>query len=189
MGNEETDGCSANDIFDKNPIGYTYDDLILLPGRITFGTHEISLKTHLTRNIVLNTPLVSSPMDTVTESQMAIQMALFGGIGIIHYNFTIEEQVREVQKVKKFKNGFITDPICLKPSATVADVLQVKEKFGFCGIPITQQGHVRSELLGIVSKRDIDFIEDTNTKVTNVMTPLDRLVTAMEPITLSQANN
>ena len=82
---------------------------------------------YLTRNIKLKTPLASSPMDTVTEHATAIQMALHGGIGIVHYNMTVEEQVREVAKVKKFENGFITDPVCLAPTHTIADVDKVKE--------------------------------------------------------------
>ena len=185
------DGYSAEEIFGKRNFsctGYTYDDLILLPGHIEFGTDDIELSTSLTRKIQLKAPFVSSPMDTVTESGMAIQMALFGGIGIIHYNMPIEEQAAEVNKVKKFKNGFITDPVCLKPTATVAQVVAVKQQFGFSGIPITEEGQVGSRLLGFISNRDIDFIEDHSTPVSDVMTPLKELVTAKEPITLSQAN-
>lgn len=182
------DGSSAYELFHKSSTGYTYDDLILLPGTISFGIDEIDTTTQITRNIRLKTPLVSSPMDTVTEANMAINMALFGGLGIIHYNMSIEDQVLEVQKVKKFKNGFISDPICLKPSSTVFNVLEVKDKYGFCGIPITEDGKVGSKLLGIVSKRDIDFVYDKSKVVSDVMTPLHELKTATEPITLERAN-
>ena len=114
-------GLDANVFFEKAG-GITYNDFILLPGHIDFALEEISLETNLTRNIKIKRPLVSSPMDTVTEAKMAISMALLGGIGIIHYNNTIEEQVREVRRVKRFENGFITEPVVLSPKHTIKDV-------------------------------------------------------------------
>jgi IMP dehydrogenase len=184
----EPDGYSAKDIFLRAPgcLGYTYDDLILMPGQITFGVEEVQLETMLTRNIRLRTPLVSSPMDTVTEHGTAIQMALHGGIGIVHYNMSIEEQVREVQRVKKYENGFIADPVCLTAAHTIADVDEVKRVHGFAGIPITVDGKVGSKLVGFVSNRDIDFIADRSTALADVMST--ELVTATEPCTLEQAN-
>lgn len=128
----------------------------------------------------------SSPMDTVTEHDMAIGMALQGAIGIIHYNMTIEEQANEVRQVKKYKNGFITDPACLSPDHTIADVDRLKEKFGYSGIPITETGKIGSKLVGIVTNRDIDYVEDRNTPLREVMTT--DLVTAKEGISLSEAN-
>ncbi|KAJ0395911.1 hypothetical protein P43SY_000417 [Pythium insidiosum] len=182
------DGRSAMDIFVRknNGVGYTYDDLILMPGHINFGVDAVKLETKISRNIKLHIPLVSSPMDTVTEHQMAIGLALHGGIGIIHYNMTVEEQVKEVQLVKKFKNGFITDPKCLSPEDTLADVDRIKAEYGFAGIPITKEGKIGSVLVGIVSNRDIDFIEDRATKLKEVMST--DLITAPEGISLSQAN-
>lgn len=114
--------------------------------------------------------MVSSPMDTVTEHRTAIGMALQGGLGVIHYNMTVEEQVMEVTLVKKYKNGFITNPACLTPSHTVADVLNLKKKYGFSGVPITENGQMGSRLLGMVTSRDIDFIEDKNTVLSSIMT-------------------
>jgi IMP dehydrogenase len=109
-------------------------------------------------------------MDTVTEHKMAIGMALLGGIGVIHYNMTMEEQANEVRLVKKYKNGFITDPICLSPKHTVADVDNIKRQYGYSGIPITESGSLGSKLVGIVTCRDIDFVEDRSTLVSDVMT-------------------
>ena len=122
----------------------------------------------------------------VTEANMAIHMALLGGIGIIHYNNTVEEQVEMVKKVKRFENGFITDPVVLSPEHTVADVLDLKESHGFSGIPITEDGTLNTKVIGIVTNRDIDFEKDPAQKLKNVMTT--NLVTAQEGVTLSEAN-
>jgi IMP dehydrogenase len=113
-------------------------------------------------------------------------MALLGGIGIIHYNNTVEEQVEMVKKVKRFENGFITDPVVLSPEHTVADVLDLKESHGFSGIPITEDGTLNTKVIGIVTNRDIDFEKDPTQKLKNVMTT--NLVTAQEGVTLSEAN-
>jgi hypothetical protein len=125
----------------------TYDDIILLPGHIDFNVDEVVLRTHLTKNIRLTLPFVSSPMDTVTEAQMAIAMALQGGIGIIHYNCTIREQAQQVDRVKRWKNGFITDPKTLSPQHTLKDVEDIKKRYGFSGVPITESGKMGSKLV------------------------------------------
>lgn len=167
------DGYSAEELFGKRKAScnaYTYDDVIVLPGHIVADAKDISLENHITRNIKIKVPFLSSPMDTVTEHSMAIGMALQGAIGIIHYNMTEAEQANEVRLVKKYKNGFITDPACLSPENTIADVISLKERFGFAGIPITQSGKIGSKLLGIVTNRDIDYIEDRTTKLGEVMT-------------------
>ena len=178
-------GLDAKTFFESQG-GLTYNDFILLPGYIDFSRDEVSTETNLTRNIKIKRPLVSSPMDTVTESKMAICMALLGGIGIIHYNNTIEEQVKEVRRVKRFENGFITEPVVLSPNHTIRDLDTFKETYGFSGIPITEDGTLNSKLVGIVTKRDIDFEEDRTKKLKEVMTT--QLITASDRISLAEGN-
>ena len=179
------DGINATTLF-YGVIGYTYDDLILLPGYIDFDINQVQLKTKLTKNISLNSPMISSPMDTVTEHQMAIQMALQGGIGIIHCNNTIEEQVEEVKKVKRYNNGFINNPIVLSPDHTVLDAKNAHQQYGFSGFPITKTGEINSELIGLVTNRDIDWVTDLDIKLGDVMTT--KLITAKEGCSLKEAN-
>ena len=151
---ELDDGFSAAEVFESSTLrsGFTYDDLIFLPGHIDFSVEDVSLRSKVTRNMMLQTPFVSSPMDTVTEAAMAVAMALHGGLGVIHYNMSIEDQCLEVRKVKKFKNGFIAEPTVLAPHNTLADVDGVKRQSGHSGIPITLDGGLHSKLVGIVTK-------------------------------------
>ncbi|MGL4369479.1 MAG: IMP dehydrogenase [Spirochaetota bacterium] len=179
------DGFSAEELF-SSVSGLTYNDLIILPGYIDFNPDDVDLETNVTRNIKIKRPFVSSPMDTVTESKMAIALALQGGVGIIHYNNTIEEQAEEVRTVKRYENGFISDPLCLSPENTIADIYKIKEKYGFSGIPITENGKLNSKLVGIVTNRDIDFERDRSRKIKEVMTT--DLLTAPKNISLSEAN-
>ena len=179
------DGHDAASLFEKYD-GLTYDDFNLLPGHITFGLDEVDLATRLTPRIRLQIPVVSSPMDTVTESEMAIAIALLGGIGIIHYNNTIEEQLVEVRKTKRFENGFITDPVVLSPTDRISDVDRVKEAHGFAGIPITEDGTLNSRLVGIVTNRDIDFEPERTKLLREVMTT--EVVTAPQGVSLTEAN-
>lgn len=179
------DGSDAESLFEKYG-GLTYDDINLLPGHIGFGLDEVDLSTQLTPRIRLNLPVLSSPMDTVTESGMAISLALLGGLGVIHYNNTVEEQARHVWRVKRFENGFITEPVTLSPGHTIADVDRIKAELGFSGIPITEDGTLGSRLLGIVTNRDIDLEEDRSKKLRDVMTT--EPVTAPQGITLAEAN-
>lgn len=132
------DGLSMSELVDSRTNGgLTYNDFIVLPGFIDFPASKVSLQTKISRNVTLNTPFISSPMDTVTETEMAIAMALLGGIGVIHNNVSAEEQAAMVRKVKKYENGFITEPLCLSDKETVGDVLEIKQRLGFGGIPIT----------------------------------------------------
>jgi IMP dehydrogenase len=179
------DGLSAKELFNKGQ-GYTYDDFLLLPRHISFGTDDVSLRTKVTRNISLKLPLVSSPMDTVTESRMAIAMALQGGLGIIHYNCSPADQAAMVNAVKRYKNGFITDPKVLKPSATVEDVRRIKRQYGFSGVPITENGEMNGKLVGIVTNRDMDFCADPKMPVTEVMSK--DLIVAKDTNTLYECN-
>eukprot|EP00929_Paragymnodinium_shiwhaense_P088683 TRINITY_DN48_c0_g2_i1.p1 TRINITY_DN48_c0_g2~~TRINITY_DN48_c0_g2_i1.p1 ORF type:complete len:533 (+),score=159.29 TRINITY_DN48_c0_g2_i1:63-1661(+) len=185
------DGYSAQDIFEnpRNPTGYTYDDLICLPGHISFGVAEVGLETQFTRNIKLKIPIVSSPMDTVSESRMAIAMALEGGIGVIHTNMSLEEQALEVLRVKKYKSGFIMDPICIKPTMSLAELDELKAKCGFSGFPVTEDGRMGSKLLGMITKRDTEFLpERATTYVGSVMTKTADCTSAQEGTTLIEAN-
>jgi len=180
------DGFSGVELFSQGQ-GHTYDDFILLPGHIDFSVEEVDLSTYLTRNIKLNAPIISSPMDTVTEAKMAIAMALQGGIGIIHYNHSIKEHAKEVDKVKRFKNGFILDPKVLGPKNTIRDIEIIKQRFGFSGVPITDTGKLGGKLIGIVTNRDVDFVEDKNLMCEEVMTSKD-LVVGREGCSLTEAN-
>jgi len=187
------DGITGSQMM-ANGDGLTYNDFIILPGYIDFVPEECDLTSALTRKITLRSPLVSSPMDTVTESNMAIAMALGGGIGFIHHNCPPEYQAEEVSKVKKYQHGFVLDPIVLGPNHLVKDVSDVKKKHGFTGIPITENGKMGSKLMGIVTSRDIDFLVEKGPvgckmMLKEVMTPVEELTTAKSGVTLSEANH
>eukprot|EP00735_Rhodelphis_limneticus_P008209 TRINITY_DN2104_c0_g1::TRINITY_DN2104_c0_g1_i1::g.12808::m.12808 TRINITY_DN2104_c0_g1::TRINITY_DN2104_c0_g1_i1::g.12808 ORF type:complete len:573 (+),score=207.09,sp/Q54QQ0/IMDH_DICDI/65.73/0.0,IMPDH/PF00478.20/7.8e-136,CBS/PF00571.23/2.1e-07,CBS/PF00571.23/7.4e-08,NMO/PF03060.10/0.00052,NMO/PF03060.10/1.2e-08,FMN_dh/PF01070.13/1.7e-08,His_biosynth/PF00977.16/0.0033,NanE/PF04131.9/0.0052,ThiG/PF05690.9/0.014,QRPTase_C/PF01729.14/0.047,Response_reg/PF00072.19/0.28,DHO_dh/PF01180.16/0.22,DUF561/PF len=180
------DGMTAEQLFGTNGTGYSYNDFILLPGHIYFTPEDVNLETNLTKKIRIKAPILSSPMDTVTEAEMAINMALIGGLGFIHYNNTIKEQRKEIDRVKRFENGFITDPKTLSPSHSVRDALLIKKKYGFSGVPITEDGKMGSRLVGMVTNRDLDFLTDPDTPLSEIMTT--DLVVANEGISLEEAN-
>ena len=179
------DGYDAEGLFEKYG-GLSYDDINILPGHISFALDDVSLATRLTRRVSLQLPVVSSPMDTVTESSMAIGLALLGGIGIIHYNNTVEQQCAHVRHVKRFENGFITEPVVLSPAHRIADVDRIKKEHGYSGIPVTEDGTLNTRLVGIVTNRDIDFEVDRSRPLCEVMTT--EVVTARKGITLHEAN-
>ena len=184
---EEKDGCCMDELFSNTMESLTYDDIILLPRKIIGPVSDITLTTQFTKNISIELPLVSSPMDTVTESDMAIELALQGGIGVIHCNNTIESQVNEVMKVKRYINGFICNPIVVKPSDTVQSVIELKEKWKFSGFPVTLNGNMNEPLLGMVSNNDITFIENTNTTVDTIMRKRENLIIAKRFCSLDSA--
>ena len=167
---------------------YSYDDIILLPGSgIDFSVSDVSLETRLTKNISIKLPIVSSPMDTVTSPELAIQMALQGGISVIHCNQTIEEQVSQVQKVKRHHNGFIMDPVCFTPTDSLEQLISVQEKYKFTGFPVVD---VDNRLLGIVSRRDIDFIDGDLSHVTVGDVMVSKcLITGSTSLTLDECAN
>ncbi len=181
-----TDGLTGEELFSTH-MGLTYKDFLVMPGFIDFNPSEVNLETRFSRNILIKRPLISSPMDTVTESSMAIALALQGGMGVIHYNNTIDEQVGHVRKVKRFENGFITDPVILSPNHTISDIDEIKEKYGFSGIPITEDGTFNTKLIGIVTNRDIDFEPNRQLPLGKVMTT--NLITGKVGISLKEANN
>lgn len=178
------DGLSGEELMRRGQ-GITYDDFLLLPGHIDFHYDLVELRSPLTRGLELSLPLVSSPMDTVTEDRMAIGLALLGGIGMIHYNNSVEAQARLVARVKRYENGFISDPVALSPSDTIADIDRIKREQGFSGIPITEDGSLSGRLVGIVTNRDIDLEPNRGRPLGEVMTR--ELVTAPAGVTLLQA--
>jgi len=183
----DLDGVDAQELFSTTSrgFGFTFDDLILLPGFIDFTVAQVDLSTKITKNgPTLKLPFVSSPMDTVTEHKMAIAMALEGALGFIHGHGTIEQQCDEVRKVKRFESGFIRDPVCLRPTNTIEDVDKVKAETGFTGIPVTDG----TKLVGLVTSRDIDFLEDRKKTLAEVMTKAEDLVVLKEGCTLEEAN-
>ncbi|WP_432797461.1 IMP dehydrogenase [Poriferisphaera sp. WC338] len=166
--------------------GITFDDVLLIPGRSDVVPAETDLSTQLTRNIRVNIPLISAPMDTVTESRLAIALAQEGGIGIIHKNLSIEEQVREVVKVKRSANGVITDPVTLSPQALSGEVRELMEEQNISGVPVTDSGKPDGKVVGILTRRDMMFLTDDAKPISEVMTK-DRLVTGKPETTLKEA--
>src|SRR5215813_9991291 len=162
--------------------GITFDDVLLEPGYSDVVPRDVDVRTQLTRSISLNLPILSSPMDTVTESDLAIALAQEGGLGVIHKNLPIPDQTREVDKVKRSENGIITDPITLPPDESVGTARRIMEQNKISGVPITVGGRLR----GILTRRDLRFLTDNNQRLAEVMTK-DNLVTAPEHTTLEAA--
>lgn len=164
--------------------GLTFDDVLLIPAKSDILPRQIKVTTRLTKKITLNIPLMSSAMDTVTESKMAIAMAREGGIGIIHKNMTIEKQTDEVDKVKRSENGVIVNPFYLSPEHYVYDANALMGKYRISGVPICEG----KKLVGIITNRDLRFITDYNIKIKDVMTK-ENLVTAPVGTTMEQAKS
>jgi len=167
---------------------FWYKDITLIPNKLPdFERDGVDLTTNFTKKIILKTPLVAAPMDTVCESEMAILMALFGGIGVIHYNFlNIEEQIKEAEIVKRFEAGFVFKPIVLSPQNNIGDVYKIAKKYEFFSIPLTEDGTLNSKLVGIVTHRDVRYRNDMETKLAKIMTSKERLVVASKKDTVDK---
>lgn len=165
--------------------GLTFDDVLLLPAYSEVLPREVSITTKLTKDIVLNIPMISAAMDTVTESPLAIALAREGGIGIVHKNMSIEKQAEHVRKIKRSENGLILDPITLLPTATVGDALKLMKDNKIGGIPIVDSN---KKLVGMLTNRDLRFERDMNKKVSEVMTK-ERLITAPAGTDLQKAES
>ena len=160
----------------------TFDDVFLVPQYSELLPSGVDVQTKLTQSITLNIPLVSAAMDTVTESAMAISLARQGGIGIIHRNLGIKEQVREVDRVKRSESGMIVDPITINPDQKISDALQIMKKYRISGVPVTVNGYLK----GILTNRDLRFVDDLNMRVDQVMTKED-LITVDERIGIEES--
>ncbi|MDC0212981.1 IMP dehydrogenase [Euryarchaeota archaeon] len=152
---------------DGIPEALTFDDVLLMPAESAVLPAEVDISTDLTSEIGLNIPIISAAMDTVTESSMAIAMAQSGGLGVIHRNMPIEEQASEVERVKRFESGLVLNPITVHPDMTIGELRDMKSKYGFSGFPVVNGG---GSLAGIITNRDIRFVEDDTTKVSEMMT-------------------
>jgi IMP dehydrogenase len=164
--------------------GFTFDDVLIIPAASSVLPGDVSTRTRFTRSIMLNIPIVSAAMDTVTEARLAIALAREGGIGVVHRNLSIEDQAQEVDKVKRSESGMITDPITLEPDASLDEALSVMRRFHISGIPITEHG----KLVGILTNRDIRFATDTSLPIKDLMTR-EKLVTVPVGTTLEQARD
>ena len=154
----------------------TFDDVSLVPAHSSVLPRDVNLRTQLTREISLNMPLVSSAMDTVTEARLAISMAQEGGFGVIHKNLSIERQANEVSLVKKYESGVIKEPICVEPSTSIGEVLELTREKNISGVPVVSG----ESLVGIVTSRDLRFEKRRDEPVSKIMTPQERLVTVNE---------
>jgi len=168
---------------DRIQEGLTFDDVLIVPGASDVLPKDADLRTTISPSISLNIPLVSAAMDTVTEADTAIAMAQEGGIGIIHKNWPAERQAAEVVRVKKFESGIVTEPITVSPNMTLVDVFELSRRHSISGFPVTEGGR----LVGIITHRDMQFEEDLERRVSEVMTPRDRLVTAKTNVNLADA--
>src|SRR3954467_4075693 len=170
-------------LFDKFvTTGLTFDDVLIAPRYSSVVPSEVEVQTRLTARIGMHVPIFSSPMDTGTEAAMAIALAQEGGLGVIHKNLSIERQTDEVNKVKRSAHGIIVDPVTLPPEASVATAHETMQRSNVSGIPIVKEGR----LVGIMTRRDLRFLEHNDVPVSEVMTK-DNLVTARGTVTLEQA--
>ena len=166
------------------PEALTFDDVLLVPAYSDVVPAQVSTQTRLTKNITLNTPLMSAAMDTVTESRLAIAMAQQGGLGVVHRNLTIEQQAGEIDKVKRSESGMIVDPVTIEPERPISDALEVMRRFKISGVPVTKRG----KLVGILTNRDLRFVSRTDIPISDVMTKTN-LITVPVGTTLEEAEH
>src|ERR1700690_668478 len=164
------------------PEALTFDDVLLVPAYSDVVPTQVSTQTQLTKNITLNTPLMSAAMDTVTESRLAIAIAQQGGLGVVHRNLSIEQQAGEIDKVKRSESGMIVDPVTIEPGRPISDALEVMRRFKISGVPVTKNG----KLVGILTNRDLRFVSRTDIPIDDVMTKTN-LITVPVGTTLEQA--
>ncbi|MFA5583623.1 MAG: IMP dehydrogenase [Bacteriovoracaceae bacterium] len=172
-------------MFYTQDLALTFDDVLIVPNYSEVLPTDVNLKTKLSRNISMNIPIISSAMDTVTESKTAIVMAQEGGIGVIHKNLSIEDQAFEVQKVKKYESGMILDPITVRAEQSIGDVFELMKKFKISGFPVIDK---QRKLIGMITNRDLRFVTDTKLKVEEIMTA-DNLITAPEGTSFENAKD
>jgi IMP dehydrogenase len=186
MADPGSDGWPAGKVFDMASAGYSFSDLVLLPGS-GVDVNDVRVTSRLTRNIILAAPIVGSPCDTVTEANMAIALALNGGIGFIHGNQSIGEQVEMIRQVKRNVSGFILDPLTFSPNHKLKDLDQLVAEKGISSFPITDDGKLAGKLVGFISARDSDAVQDRNTTLSQIM--VKKVITAKEPLTLQEAQD
>ena len=164
-----------------NPLeqGIAYDDVLLVPQYSEILPSDVELASNLTKKIKLKVPILSAAMDTVTEADMAISLASEGGIGIIHKNMTVDEQARQVRIVKKYESGVISDPVTATSNMTVSEINEITKKYRISGVPVVDN----KNLVGIVTNRDLRFVDNFNQKITKIMTPKNKLITVSENYT------
>ena len=166
---------------------FNFHEISMKPRRIPgFPRNQVDLKTRAARNLELYMPLASAPMDTVTEYEMAVLLELNGGLGVLHYNSTVDYQIEQLKRVKNYKSAFVRNPVCLRPDSTVHDVYDVHNHYGFYSVPITEDGTPQTRLLGFVSYHDIRYQDNRKTKLRSIMTPRDRLIVAAKKDTVDR---
>lgn len=164
--------------------GLTYDDVLLVPAYSEVLPREVNIASYFTKNIKINSPIVSAAMDTVTEYQMAITIAQEGGIGVLHKNMTIAEQAMHVRKVKRSESGMIVDPLTILQNATISDALDIMAEHKIGGVPVVDE---QKRFVGIVTNRDLRFEKNLKRLIKEVMTPASKAITAVQGVTLKQA--
>jgi IMP dehydrogenase len=170
---------------DRIKEGLTFDDVLLIPGPTDVLPRDVDISTKLTNKISLNIPVLSAAMDTVTEARTAIAMAQEGGVGIVHKNWSAEEQAFEVARVKKYESGVVSEPVTVGPAMTLAELMELSEEHNISGFPVTDGGSI----VGMVTRRDIQFEENMGAKVSELMTPKERLVIATPGVSLDEARD